>query len=471
MDSGKGTRWILATAAVGTFMAALDSSVVNLILPNLGAYFRTSLSTIEWTVMSYLLVISSLLLAYGRLGDLYGHKKIYLLGYGVFTAGSLLCGFAPTVLMLIIFRGVQAVGAGMLMAMGPAIVTDAVSPESRGKALSVSAVAVAVAATVGPVLGGFLADAFGWRSVFLINIPIGIAGLWLAARTIPVHRVEKAQSFDFIGAAMTFVALIAILLPLSLVEEFGWGNPWIVGSLLFGLALAAVFVLYEGRTAYPMFEMDLFRNRLFAMSNLAALLNYMAQFSIILLIPFYLQQLRGLSPEHAGLLYLPMPLMTMVVAPISGVLSDRMDSRYISSAGMAIIACGMWQLSNLKADSPFLLLIIGLVTIGLGSGLFQTPNNSAIMGSVPGTKRGIASGMLATMRNIGMVLGVAISGAIFTSHKDLLLKALHVKGLSGGALQQAAFVGALHLAYTVGALLAILGVIASLVRGKTRPAG
>ena len=473
MNLEQRTRWILATTAIGTFMAALDSSVVNLVLPNLSAYYHTSLSVIEWTVMSYLLVISSLLLAYGRLGDMYGHRRIYLLGYLIFSGGSLLCGLAPSVLVLIIFRAVQAIGAGMLMAMGPAIVTDAVAPASRGKALSVTAVAVAVAATVGPVLGGFLTDTFGWRSIFLINLPIGLTGLWLANRTIAGREDGSAmrsrlQTFDYAGAALTFGALIALLLPLSLVEKFGWHNPWLRGSLLLGLVLIGGFVLWEQRAAAPMFDMALFRIRLFSMSNLAALFNYMAQFTIILLIPFYLQQLRGLTPEKAGLLYLPMPLTTLFIAPLSGILSDRVDSRYISSAGMAVMAGGMWQLSNLKADSAYIHLILGLITIGFGIGLFQTPNNSAIMGSVPGDKRGVAAGMLATMRNIGMVLGVAVSGAIFTSQKEILLKALHAQGLSGTELQQAAFTGALHLAYLAGALVALCAVFASLVRGRTK---
>jgi EmrB/QacA subfamily drug resistance transporter len=468
MEFLKRKRAILLAVAIGTFMSALDSSVVNLVLPNISTYFHTSLSLIEWTVMSYLLVISSLLLAYGRLGDMYGHKKIYVIGFVIFTAGSFLCGVAASVMMLIFFRAIQAVGAGMLMAMGPAIVTDTVETGQRGKALSITAVSVAIALTVGPVIGGFLTSTFGWQSIFFINIPIGVLGFLLANQTIHQQGDRTVQPFDFIGAAIIFLALISILLPLSLVEEFGWNNSWLLIIMTIGLGLTVGFVIWEKHISYPLFDITLFYNRLFAMSNISALLNYMAQYTIILLIPFYLQELRGLSPEQAGMLYFPMPLATMAVAPISGTLSDRMDSRYISSAGMAMMAVGMWLLSNLKADSADILMIVGLIVVGLGIGLFQTPNNSAIMGAVPKTKSGVASGMLATMRNIGMVLGVALSGAIFSSSNNWLTGLLKAQGFHGDELTKNAFVGALHITYLVGALFAFVAVITSLIKGSTR---
>jgi EmrB/QacA subfamily drug resistance transporter len=468
MEFFKRKRAILLAVAIGTFMSGLDSSVVNMVLPNIRAFFHTSLSTIEWTVMSYLLVISSLLLAYGRLGDMYGHKRIYILGFIIFTLGSLLCALAPSVLVLVIFRGLQAVGAGMLMAMGPAIVTDAVSSKERGKALSVMAVSVASALTIGPVLGGFLTSAFGWQSIFLVNIPIGIGGVFLANKAIPNSKERITQLFDFVGAGLTFLALVSILLPLSLVERFGWHNPWLVTFIMIGLLLVVAFVYWEKQTEYPMFEIALFQNRLFAMSNISALLNFMAQFTIILLIPFYLQKLRGLPPGQAGLLYLAMPLTMMMVAPISGILSDRMDTRYLSSAGMALMAAGMLMLSYLQVNSEYLFIIGGLIIVGLGIGLFQTPNNSAIMGAVPNSKRGVASGMQATMRNIGMVLGAAISGAIFSSCNDWLLGLLKAKGFAGVQLEQAAFVGAFHITYIVGAIFAVMAVVTSLMKGYTR---
>jgi len=462
--------WILVASALGGFMPVLDSGVVNLILPNLSKYFETSLSTIAWITMSYLLVISGLVIALGRVGDLYGHKRIFLGGYIVFTAASLLCGLAPSVWMLIIFRGIQAIGGGMLVSMSPAIITANAGSTSRGRALSVTAVAMGVGTILGPVLGGFLTTNFGWRSVFMINIPVGIIGFWMAQRAIPSHEeLEHAsRTFDLGGAALILFSLTAILLPLSLVENYSWGNPWILMSLGIGIVSAIGFIYFEKRRTDPLLDINLFQNRLFLMGNISTTLFYMAQYTILLLIPFYLQDLRGLSAQQTGILYLPMPVIIILIAPLSGYLSDRMDSRYISSAGMAIMAFGIWQLSNLRADSAYIFLILGATTLGLGSGLFLTPNNSAVMGSIPDSKRGVASGMLAMMKYIGMVLGVAISGAVFTSSRQSMLISMKTQNPQSIQLTNAAFVGALHITYLVGAAFAVIAVFTSLVKGSTR---
>lgn len=461
---------IILAVAVGNFMSALDSSVVNIALPSISRHFEAPLYLVEWVVMSYLLVISSLLLTYGRLGDMYGHKRIYILGFVIFTAGSLLCGLAPTITMLIVFRAVQALGAGMLMSMGPAIVTDVASPQNRGKALGATAVAVSVALTAGPVLGGFLTSNFGWQSIFYINIPVGIIGIFWAYKVIPEPSGYESQNFDIAGAAVVFLSLLSLLVPLSYTEKFGWGNPYIITSIAAGFILLLLFVRIEKKIKNPMMDLKLFRSRLFTMSNVSALINYMAQFSVTLLMPFYLQQLKGLTPSEAGFMIIPMPVMTMLVAPISGALSDRFDSRYISSTGMGFISFGIFLLSRLKPDSDYSYIIFALAVTGFGSGLFQTPNNSAIMGSVPGNRRGIASGMLATMRNMGMVLGVAISGALFSSRLGYVKNVLEASGMKGAELGIYSFTGALNFTYTVSALLAAAAVLTSLMRGSTRQA-
>ena len=451
-------------------MPVLDSGVVNLILPNLSKYFNTSLSVIMWITMAYLLVISGLVIALGRVGDLFGHKKVFLGGFIVFTAASFLCGLAPAIGWLIFFRGLQAVGGGMLMAMSPAIITSNVSPSTRGRALSVSAVAMGVGTILGPVLGGFLTTNFGWRSVFMINIPIGLIGYWIAHQAIPAggKHENSTQSFDLGGAALILFTLTAILLPLSLVETYGWGNPWILLSLGIGVLSAVAFIVYEKRQADPLLDTHLFQNRIFIMGNISTSLFYMAQYTILLLIPFYLQDLRGLSAQQSGILYLPLPVVIILIAPLSGYLSDRMDSRYISSAGMAIMAFGIWQLSNLRADSDIIYLILGAGTLGLGSGLFLTPNNSAVMGSIPDSKRGVASGMLGMMKYIGMVLGVAISGAVFSSSRLWFMASLQTQNLQNTPLATGAFESALHVTYLVGAGFAVIAIFTSLIKGSTQ---
>lgn len=458
-------RKILAAIGIGTFMAPLDSSVVNIALPSISTYFHASLATVEWVVMAYLLVISSLLLTFGRLGDLYGHKRIYITGFVIFTVGSFLCGLSPTIINLIVFRAMQAIGAGMLMAMGPAIITDITPPQERGKALGIIAVAVSVALAAGPVVGGILTDTLGWPSIFYINLPIGILASFLAYRVIPDLQGREAQPFDIKGAVTIFFALLFILLPLSYTEKVGWGNPYVLGGLTVGVILLGFFIRLENRINFPMMDLTLFKNRLFSMSNLSALLSYIALFTIFLLMPFYLQQLRGLSPSQAGLLMIPAPLTTMFIAPLAGTLSDRTDTRYIASLGMAIMTVGMVILSTLRADSGIAVIIVGMIVVGIGSGMFQTPNNSAIMGAVPANRRGIASGLLAAMRNLGMILGVAVAGTVFTNRMGYLSNTLAEQGLAGLELKTQAFTGALHLTYLVAAAITAAAVFTSLVRG------
>ncbi|WP_366922904.1 MFS transporter [Metallumcola ferriviriculae] len=463
-------RWILFAVAVGTFMGPLDSSVVNIALPSISAFYNVTLSTVEWVVMSYLLVISSLLLTYGRMGDLYGHRKIYISGFAIFTIGSLLCAVSPTIAWLIIFRALQAIGAGMMMSMGPAIITDITPPRERGKSLGVVAVSVSVALTAGPVLGGFLTNTFGWESVFLINIPIGILAIILALKVIPPTGGDEAQPFDIAGSTLLFLALISILYSLSNGQSMGWTNPLVIGLLAAGIVIMISFLFLENKVKYPMLDLSLFKNKLYSMGNTSAMISYIAMFSVVLIMPFYLQDLLGYSPSKAGFFMIPMPLVTMIIAPIAGTVSDRVDTRYVSSLGLAINALALWLLANLDPSSSIISITLALAVMGLGSGLFQTPNNSAVLGTVPPYRRGIASSMLAIMRNIGMVLGVAISGAIFSSRLDHLKESLAASGLAGTALQHQAFTGALHTTFIVAAAIAVIGVFASLVRGPLHEA-
>jgi EmrB/QacA subfamily drug resistance transporter len=465
LSSGRRMQ-IMMTVAIGTFMATLDSSVVNIALPSIRIHFNASLSLVEWVIMAYLLVISSLLLIFGKLGDLYGHKCIYVSGFAVFTAGSVLCALAPTVTFLIIFRALQAIGAGMLMSMGPAIVTNTSPPHERGKYLGMIAISVSVGLTSGPVVGGILTAKFGWPSIFFINVPIGILAILLSQKVIPETGVRTAQPFDIKGAVTLFFTLTAILLPLNYAEKLGWYNPLIWGVLAAGIVLLAIFISIENKAEYPMVDMSLFRNRLFSMANLSALLSYISIFAVVLILPFYLQQLRGIPPDKAGLLMIPMPLTSMIVAPIAGIISDRIDTRYISALGMLITSVGLWLLSRLHMDSSVVTIIISMVTIGFGASMFQTPNNSAIMGAVPPNRRGIASGLLAAMRNVGMVFGVAISGAVFNEYNNYLTKTLAVSGISGSALKVQAFTGALNLTFVVAASIAAAAVVTSLIRGR-----
>lgn len=456
---------IIIIVCLGTFMSALDSSIVNISLPAISDYFKISLTTVEWVILSYLIVISSLLLTYGRIGDLYGHKKIYLVGFAVFTIGSLFCGLSTSVIFLIFSRAIQALGAGMLMSMGPALITIATPAKNRGKYLGFLAVAVSVALSVGPVAGGLLTSYFGWQSIFFINIPIGLGAFVWSVISIPKISSDIRQPFDYAGSLLLFLALVSIIFPLTFADKIGWSSPLIIGFICAGIILFTIFFIVESKIKNPMLDLNLFKNRLFSMSNLALLLNYMSQFTVALIVPFYLVQLRDFSSSKAGLLMIANPVMVMITAPIAGHISDRMDSRFISSAGMIFTSAGLFLLGTMKTDTNIFLLILYTSIIGLGIGIFQTPNNSAIMGSVPLERRGTASSMIATMRNLGMVLGVTLSGTIFSSRQISLEKTLSRSGIEGIQLENIAFTGAMQTTFIAGSVLAVVAVFISLVRG------
>lgn len=464
------TALMLLPIAIGTFMSALDTSVVNIALPIVQSDFRVAVSTVEWVITAYLLVISSMLLTFGRLSDLYGHKRIYLTGFVVFTAGSFMCGLSANIGMLVAFRVVQALGAGMMFSANSAIIAANVPAERRGKAFSVVAIAVAAACCAGPVAGGALASAWGWRSIFYINVPLGILGIVLAIRNIPADGKRTAAPFDAAGAVLVFAALFSVLLPLDLTGNDGISPVLFISLMACGFIFTAGFILHEKRAEHPMLKLDLFKNRVFSASLAAAVFNYMAQFVMAFLAPFYLENIRHLSPMAAGALYIPMPLAVMLAAPLSGSFSDRRDSRIVSSAGMGVMALGMFLLSFMNTDTPDWYIVMAMALAGLGSGMFQTPNNSAVMGNAPAEHRGAASGTLATMRNIGMVMGVAVSGALFnlnSSHAEAVYSA---QGLSGPLLEQTSFTYGLHVTFIAAAIVALLAMGASLVKGRVRTA-
>jgi EmrB/QacA subfamily drug resistance transporter len=460
---------IIIIVAFGTFMSALDASIVNIALPVMSKYYNVSLTTVEWVILSYLITITSLLLTFGKLGDLYGHKKIFNIGLIIFTLGSLFCALSPSIAILIAARLLQAVGAGMLMSMGPAIITINTPAKERGKSLGAIAVSVSIALILGPVIGGMLTSYFGWQSIFYINLPIGIATLIWAISILPVSKLPEKNPFDFTGAIILFLSLIAIISPLSFADKVGWKNPYIIFSLAAGAVLLAVFFIVEYKIKYPMLDLALFKNRLFTTANISLMLNFIAQYSITLIMPFYLIQLRGFEPSKAGLLLIAAPAVVLIIAPLAGFLADKTDTRFISSAGMLFSSAGLFLISTLKANTNIALMVFYYAIIGFGIGFFQTPNNSAIMGSVQPNCRGVASSMIATMRNLGMVLGVAISGSIFSARMGYLQKTLQLQSLSPEQIRVQSFTGALQTTFIVAGILSSIAIFMSLIRGPLKP--
>ncbi len=410
-------KWgVLIAIGTGSFMAALDGSVVNTILPVVRDAFHGSVAAIQWVVTIYLLVLSGLMLTFGRLGDLRGHKSVYVWGFSIFVLSSALCGAAWSTTALVVFRGLQAIGGAMLASNAPAIVTGNFPAEQRGRAFGLASTMTYLGLTVGPSLGGWLAQSFGWRTVFYINVPVGALALTLSLFFIPKDSpAESGQRFDLPGAAAFLAGLTALLLGLNKGADWGWGSPAVLGLLAGAILLLAIFILIERRSPAPMLDLSLFRVPLFSTSVASAILNYICIYSIMFLMPFYLIQGRGLNPAQAGLLLTAQPIVMAIAAPVSGALSDRVGSRLPGMLGMGVLAGGLFLLSRLGSGTETWMIVLALAVAGSGTGTFISPNTSALMGSAPKSRQGIASGVQATARNFGMVLGIGLAGAIFTT--------------------------------------------------------
>ena len=462
-------KWLILTAvSLGSLMSTLDGSIVNIALPAIETDFAIDLTTVEWVVVAYLLVVGSLLLPFGRLGEVLTFKRVYLVGFAIFTLASVCCGAAPNAAGLVAFRVVQGLGAAMLMAMGPAIVARTFPPAERGRALGLNGLSVAIGLSLGPALGGILTQVATWRAIFLINAPIGLLAILWAARVLPAETRGKDESFDVRGAAFSGVALFALLLALSDGQEWGWTSPAIVGLFVTFVVLGGAFLLTERSSIQPMVDLALFRIRPFSAGLASAVVAFAGLFTATFLLPFLLEQGRGFSPIEAGLLLTPVPITMALVAPLSGAASDRFGPRILASAGMAIMVLGFLSLTQLSVDFTLPDLVWRLVLLGVGQGMFMSPNSSAVLGSVPRPRVGTASGTLAQMRVNGQAVGIALSGAIVATRLPV-----HLAELGGGvptaAVRSAALAGAIHDAFVVAALVCCVGIVTSLIRGSSRP--
>ena len=445
--------WVLLTAGVATFMSALDGSVVNTVLPVIAKEFGSNLASIEWVVTVYLLVLSGLLLSFGRLGDIRGQKRVFQLGFLLFLAGSALSGLSDSTVMLIVFRAFQALGGAMLSASSPAILTKNFPAKQRGQALGLQATLTYLGLTIGPSFGGWLADQLSWRAVFYINVPVAIAAFLLTLRFVPADPPsEGAEEFDRPGALLFLAGLVALLLALNQGPTWGWGSLPVLALFALSFVLLGAFLHLEQSLAGPMLDLSLFRSRLFSASTGAAVANYACVYCVLFLLPFYLIDGKGLTPGAAGLLLMAEPLVMAIIAPLSGTLSDRVPTWIPSTFGMGVLAGGLFLLSRLGAASTQLAVVVALAVSGFGIGAFISPNSSALMGSAPANRQGIAAGMLATARNVGMVLGVGFGGAVYTT---VLVRA------GGGS---AALFTAIRTSFLAAVGVALLGVILSSVR-------
>jgi EmrB/QacA subfamily drug resistance transporter len=461
---------VLLVTTIGSFMAPFDGSVVTIAIPSIASSMMIGLETVVWISLAYLLVLTVLLINAGRLADLRGRKRTYVLGFIIFTAGSILCALSTTGYQLVLFRALQGVGAAFIAANSPAIVTESFQSWERGKALGVNAMAVYVGLTTGPVIGGFLVQTLGWRSIFYVNVPIGILVVTLAS----IKLREKpsslaAERFDFAGAVTLSVALASLLVVLTLGGSFGWISPYILALLVLTVSTFLLFAYTEGRSVpYPIFDLSLFaRNRLFAAANIAALLNYIAVSGVTFMISIYLQDIRGLQPESAGLFLIAMSVAMALLSPLSGWLADRFGSRSLSTAGMVIVTVGLFLLSQLDEASPAGDIVLRLTFLGIGFGLFVSPNTRAVMSSVDGNKLGVASGTLSTMRATGQSVGLALATAVIASAVPPQLMLQLFTGLTTQSpVAGGEFIAGMSRVFVIASGISAVGTVASLVRGR-----
>ncbi len=464
-------RFVMAAVAMGIFLATVDGSIVNVALPTLVEALDTNFATIQWVVLAYLLTLATLLLAIGRLADIYGKKRLYNTGFVVFTLFSVACGLASSAYMLIAMRVLQAVGASMLLALGPALIAEAFPPSERGKALGVSGAVVSVGIVTGPTVGGVLIENLSWHWIFFVNLPIGVVGTWMAWRFVPAHRPAGGQRFDYLGALLLLIGLLALLLALTFGQSAGFFSPRVLA--LFGAAAVflATFVLWEIRAADPMIDLRLFRNDLFTINIVTGFLSFIAISGTILLLPFYLEIMRGYSVQQVGLMLAVTPIALGISSPLSGMLSDRVGPRRVAAVGLFVLIIGYWAVSTLSATTTIAGYVARLAPVGLGMGIFQSPNNSAILGAVPRARLGIASGLLALTRTLGQTTGIAVLGAIWAAQ----VAAVAGGPITGGATAApvAAQIAGLQATYRINAALifvAFLLGVWSLVQERRRQA-
>ena len=452
--------WVMAAVAVGVFLSTIDGSIVNLALPALTRELGATFAAVQWVVLAYSFTVASLMLIATRLSDRYGKQRVYLAGFAVFTLGSLACALSSSIGVLLAGRVVQSVGASGLVALGAAIVTEAFPPTQRGRAMGLVGAIVSVGLVSGPSLGGFILQALPWQAIFLVNVPLGLLGAGLTLRFVPNGLPVPGHPFDWRGALLLVGTLLSFLLTVTLGPRAAEPSMFLVVAVLISLAGTLAFVKAERRARSPIVDLDLFARSDLGVSVFTGWMSFVASSGLVLLVPFFLQDLQGRPPATAGLLMAVPPLVMGLVSPVAGWLSDRVGARPLATLGLGVLMVGYWLVGGLRLDTPAWEYLLRIACVGLGMGLFQSPNSSAIMGAVPRQQLGTASGLLSLSRLLGQATGVALVGAVWaalthfldpTQASDAMLAPLEVQrhALSWTARGLALFLAA-------GVLLALL---------------
>ncbi len=472
---------ILLSVALGLFMVVLDISILNIALPTISSSLHATLSAVEWTLIVYTLALTALVPFFGRISDVMGRRRLFITGLIIFSGASLLAAFSQSILWLIGARLIQAFGGALITANVLAIITDVFPAGKRGTAMGVQAILISGGASLGPIVGGFLVTRFGWQSVFLINVPIGIVAAFMGFFILPALKSDRAmEPIDWLGSGLLLAGLTPLLLGVTKGPEWNW-SPGSIVLVAVGLVGLALFILRELRSRYPLVDLSLFKIKEFAAGQAAGTFATIALSALMLLFPFYWQVLRGYSAEQTGIYMLPMPLTLMVAAPLSGRLSDKLGARGIASAGLVLIMLGLFFVSRITATMPVWHVLWRIMLFGAGLGMFTAPNNNAVMSSAPAQRRGVASGLLGMFRYVGQSFGIAFAGTVFISFATAGTFALHglpsmsqaAAAAADPAARQAlgtAFINGMHATVLLAIPFAAIGVVLSLIRGKHKPA-
>lgn len=456
MYEATNSRTALLVTTIGSFLTPFMGAAIAVALPTIGNELAMDAISLGWVATAYLLAAAMFLVPFGRIADIYGRKKVFTCGMFTFTIASILSALSFSSAMLISSRVVQGIGGAMIFSTGVAILTSVFPPEKRGRVLGINVAAVYAGLSLGPPAGGLLTQYLGWRSIFWVNVPLGLAIIALVLWKLGDEWAEaRGEKFDFTGSIIYGLMLIAIMYGFTMLPQMSGG--WLI---LAGVAGAVGFVRWEMKVKSPLLDMSLFRkNTVFALSNLAALINYSATFAVSFLLSLYLQYIKGFSPQSAGLVLIASPLMQAAFSPLAGRLSDRIEPRIVASAGMGLTAIALTLFIFLKATTNLIFIVASLVVLGFGFALFSSPNTNAVMGSVEKKFYGVASATLATMRQLGMMLSMGIVMLVF---------AMYIGRVQIMPEQYPAFLNSINTAFIVFAMLCFGGIFASLARGKVR---
>lgn len=453
--------FVVGTVCIGAFMAAVDASIINVAMPTLSKAFQGGMGSVEWVSISYLLTLTSLLTLLGSLADKLGRRKFYTIGFTVFIIGSAFCGAATSMVFLIAARVVQGLGAAMLQANSVAIITAAVPAHCRGKAIGIQGSAQAVGLSLGPAIGGMLISGLGWRSIFYVNVPVGIVGTAIAALILPKDKLNKqAKSFDYLGAAIFAPAIILFMMILEDGYKIGWLSQRIILEFVAFILLMVLFAWREKKTQNPMVDLKLLKIPVFVVGNITGMLSYSLMYGVLFLMPFFLEWVKGDSPAVTGIILAVVSMSMAILAIISGGLADKLSPRILTTWGMLIASLGTVLLVTLNISTAVYVYIIGLILVGAGMGIFTPPNNSSVMGSAPQEHLGVAGGILNMSRSMGMSLGVALAGTLYNMFYDHFQTA-HLSVLNSRTLS-------FHLSFWGLAIIGAVATVLSIIRKSNK---